>query len=47
MPDEDVIEERIVKVKRENKKNKDDGLTKEGDGNPSGMANPEDNITNT
>ena len=28
-------------------KNKDDGSTKEGDGNPSGIANLEDDITNT
>ena len=53
MPDEEVIEERRleiqVKVKRKgkNRKNKDDGSTEKGDGDPSGRANPEEDITNT
>ena len=53
MPDEEVIEERRleiqVKVKRKgkNRKNKDDGSTEKGDGDPLGRANPEEDITNT
>ena len=53
MPDEEVIEERRLKIqvkakeKKENKKNKDDGSAKKGDGDPLGWANPEDDITDT
>ena len=53
MPDGEVIEERRleiqVKVKRkgENKKNNDDGSVKEGDGDHLGIANLEDDTTNT
>ena len=35
------------KEKKENRKNKDDGSAKEGDDDPSGIANPEDDIANT
>ena len=36
-----------MKGKKKNKKNKDDGSAKEGDGDPSRIANPEDDTTNT
>ena len=53
MPDGEVIEERRleiqVKVKRKgkNRKNNDDGSVKEGDGDHLGIANLEDDTTNT
>ena len=36
-----------VKRKGKNRKNKEDGSTEKGDGDPSGRANPEEDITNT
>ena len=54
MPDEEVIEERRLKIqvkvkrkKKENRKNKDNGSIKEGDGDPPGIANLEDDTANT
>ena len=52
-PDEEVIEEEDWKFRwkrkweKENKKNRDDGSAKEGDGDHLGIANLEDDITNT
>ena len=54
MPDEEVIEEKRLKIqvkvkrkKKKNRKNKDDGLAKKGDGDPSGIANSENDAANT
>ena len=53
MPDEEVIEERRLKIqvkvirKGKNRKNNDDGSVKEGDGDHLGIANLEDDTTNT
>ena len=53
MPNEEVIEERRLKIqvkvkrKRENRKNNDDGSVKEGDGDPLGIINLENDTANT
>ena len=50
MPDEEAIEERSEserKKKEESGNDEDDESAEEGDGDPSGIANLEEDITNT
>ena len=48
MPDEEAIEERSKSdKKKESGNDEDDESAEEGDGDPSGIANLEEDITNT